>query len=113
MGNNSFYDIALKYNGTWASRWRDGDFRACTNGQGVVADWMCSSITDTATELWAQEYAWFPSTGLQSGALGFTLSYYLATAPATGMMAAVSSFPMMGPTQIPIEFEQLGITILK
>merc|ERR1712217_75972 len=93
MGN-SFYDIALKYNGTWASRWRDGDFRACANGQGVVADWMCSSITDTATELWAQEYAWFPSTGLQSGALGFTLSYYISTAPAVGMMAAVSSFPI-------------------
>jgi len=60
----------------------------------VVADWMCSSISDTITEVWSQEYEWFPSTGLKSGTVGYTLSYYIGTAPATGMMAAVSSFPI-------------------
>eukprot|EP00401_Gymnodinium_catenatum_P040886 CAMPEP_0117552284 /NCGR_PEP_ID=MMETSP0784-20121206/49626_1 /TAXON_ID=39447 /ORGANISM="" /LENGTH=410 /DNA_ID=CAMNT_0005349347 /DNA_START=55 /DNA_END=1284 /DNA_ORIENTATION=+ len=92
--NRSFYDIALSYNGTWASRWRDGKFYGCGCGEGVFPDWMCSVVTDTVSEVWGRTYDWFPSTGLQNGAVGFTVSYYIGTAPGTGLMAGVSAFPI-------------------
>lgn len=91
-GNKTFLEIAESYRGTWADRWREGKngapgrYIGCGCGEGVYADWMCSIET--------VEKSFLGMPPITNGVLGFTVSYYIGTAPTTGAMAGFSAFPI-------------------
>lgn len=61
-------------------------YTGCSCGQGFFAESLCPVVTHDKS-------------GWVIGAEGFSLSYYIGTAPATGAMAAASVWPIMYATR--------------
>jgi len=79
-GNNASFLELAKEHGRYRLENGTKRYVGCKNGEGVLGESLCPVITKEM----------FGSIGSE----GYSLSYFIATAPGTGVQAALSIFPM-------------------